>query len=149
MTLDDLGRQIKTCAEEMNARYGATVFDEWAVVSLERNRARVLHYSGPRNDEFLKNFVNDLGSLRTALLDTQYGPGDFEFSRHGVGTGIEVFMVLGQGMYLMCNNTRESMDTLAKNPRWLAAQVPFASLAEAVRANPLGVSWDTRIFTKP
>jgi len=148
MTLDDIREKIKTCADQMDSRYGSTVFDEWVVVSLEHNRARILHYTGPRNDEFLKNFVADLGALRTALLDAKYGPGDFEFSRHGTGTRIEAFMVLGPGLYLICNHTRESMDTIARNPRWLNAQVPFVELAEAVRANPLGVSGDTKIFTK-
>jgi len=149
MTLDEIRVKIKIGAEQMNARYGTVVFDEWVVVSLECNRARILYYTGPRNDEFLKNFVADLGSLRTALLDEKYGAGDFEFSRHGVGTGIEAFLVLGNDLFLICNNTRESMETLAQNPRWLKAQVPFVELAETVRANPLGDSWDTKIFTRP
>ena len=148
MTLDEICGQIKNCASQMNARYGGVVFDEWVVVSLERNRARILHYTGPRNDDFLKNFARDLGVLRTDLLGGQYGPGDFEFSRHGTGTGIESFMVLGEGFYLICNNTSESMEAIAKNPRWLGAQVPFAELADVVRANPLAFSWDTRIFYK-
>jgi hypothetical protein len=149
MTLEEIREKTKACAGEMNSRYGGVVFDEWAVVSLERNRARILHYTGPRNDEFLKNFVTDLGALRTALLDGKYGPGDFEFARHGIGTSHEAFLVLGPGLYLICNNTRESMDTIAKNPRWLGAQIPFVNLAEAVCANPLEISWDTKIFTKP
>ena len=149
MTLENIRSQIKVCAEQMNSRYGSVVFDEWVVVSLERNRARILSYTGPRNDDFLKNFATDLGALRTALMDTSYGAGDFEFSRHGVGTGIEAFLVLGQGLYLICNNTKESMDSLTKNPRWLAAQVPFAELADKIRIEPLAVSWDTKIFTKP
>jgi hypothetical protein len=149
MTFEETREKIRACAEEMNSRYGGVVFDEWAVVSLERNRARILHYTGPRNDEFLKNFVTDLGALRTALLDGKYGAGDFEFARHGIGTSHEAFLVLGPGLYLICNNTRESMDTIAKNPRWLGAQVPFVNLAEAVCANPLEISWDTKIFTKP
>ena len=132
----------------MNARYGGVVFDEWVVVSLQHNRARILHYSGPRNDEFLKNFVNDLGSLRAALLNPQYGPGDFEFARHGVGTGIESFLVLGEGFYLICNDTRKSMDEIAKDSRWLHAQVPFVELAESVRAHPLSIAWDTRFIAK-
>lgn len=148
MTLDEISAKIKTCAEQMNSRYGGVVFDEWVVVSLDHNRARILYYIGPRNDEFLKNFVNDLGSLRTALLNTSYGPGDFEFARHGVGTGIESFLVLGNGLYLICNDTRKSMDEIAKNPRWLDAQVPFVELAEGIRGNPLNVSWDTQIFTR-
>ena len=109
----------------MNSRYGAVVFDEWAVVSLAENKARVMAYTGPRNDDFLKNFAKDLGSLRAELLGGKYGPGDFEFSRHGVGTGIEAFLVLGTSIYLMCNNTTQTMDAIAKNPRWLVAQDTF------------------------
>ena len=149
MTLEEIRGKIKGCAEHMNVSYAGVVFDEWVVVSLERNRARILHYTGPRNDEFLKNFVADLGALRSALLDEKYGAGDSEFSRDGIGTGHEAFLVLGNALFLICNNTRESMATIAKNPRWLKAQVPFVELAEAVRANPLGDSSDTKIFTKP
>ena len=148
MTLEQVCGQIKICAEQMNSRYGAVVFDEWVVVSLERNRARILHYVGPRNDDFLKNFVTDLGALRTALLDASYGAGDFEFARHGVGTGIEAFLVLGQGLYLICNHTAESMDTITRNPRWLGAQVPFAELAEKIRPQPLVISGETQFPKK-
>ena len=149
MTFEEICGAIKACASQMNSRYGGVVFDEWAMVSLERNRARILFYTGPRNDDFLKHFVSDLRALRTAWLDASYGVGDFEFARHGVGTGFEAFLVLGPGLYLICNNTVQSMDSIGKNPRWLGAQVPFVELAEKVRANPLAVSWETRIFTKP
>lgn len=140
MTLNELSAKVKTCAQQMNARYGGVVFDEWAVVSLAEGQARVLFYTGPRNDEFLKNFVADLGPLRAGLLNPKYGTGDFEFSRHGTGTSFEAFLVLGHGHYLLCNDTRSSMEAIAKNPRWLEAQVPFVELAEAVRSGPLGVS---------
>ncbi len=53
----------------------AVVFDEWVLVSLEQNRARILHYTGPRNDEFLKSFVNDLGPLRTGAARCQIRSG--------------------------------------------------------------------------
>jgi hypothetical protein len=149
MTLEEIGTRIKQCAEQMNSRYGSPVFDEWAVVSLIENRAKVLAYTGPRNDDFLKNFARDLGSLRAALTGGDYGIGDFEFSRHGTGTGYEGFLVVGIGLFLICNNTSDSMDSIAKNPRWLGAQVPFAELADKVRQTPLVVAWDTRIFQKP
>jgi len=123
----------------MDSRYGRNVFDEWAVVSLLENKARVLMYHGPRNDEFLANFVKDLGALRTGLFYAGYGVGDFEFARHGVGTGIEVFMVLSTGIYLICNNTRESMETITKDARWLSAQVPFAELGEKIGSDPMEV----------
>ena len=149
MTLEEAIIQIKACAQQMDARYGRTVFDEWAVISLLENKARVLAYLGPRNDAFLANFAKDLGTLRSGLLNAEYGVGDFEFERHGTGTGFEVFMVLGAGLYLICNNTRESMETIAKNPRWLAAQVPFAELGEKFRPHPLTiVGDDTKFFKK-
>lgn len=148
MSLDETFEEIKACASHMDTRYGNTVFDEWAIVSLVENKARVLAYIGPRNDEFLKNFVKDLGVLRAELHAEKYSVGDFEFNRHGVGTGHEVFMVLGPGLYLICNNTRESMDAIAKNPRWLNAQVSFAELSDRIRSNPLFVSGDNTKFLK-
>lgn len=148
MTLDEAFEEIKMCASHMDSRYGKEVFDEWAIVSLLENKARVLAYIGPRNDEFLTNFVKDLGVLRAELHTNKYNAGDFEFARHGIGTGHEAFMVLGSGLYLICNNTRESMDSIAKNPRWLNAQIPFAELGEKFRATPLSISGDNTKFLK-
>ena len=148
MTLDEVNNLIKVCAEQMDACYGKSVFDEWAVISLIENKARVLAYVGPRNDDFLKNFANDLGSLRAELLDADYGVGDFAFARQAAGTRFEAFMVLGIAIYLICNNTSESMDTIAKNPKWLNAQVPFAELGDKLRMDPLMITMDTQFFKK-
>jgi hypothetical protein len=137
MNLDETMKAVRSCAAQMNAEYGQPVFDEWVVVSLLHQQARILGYVGPRNDVFLKNFADDLGPLRTCLLDNKYQVGDFEFARHGTGTKFEAFMTLGDGVYLICNNTRSTMDEIAKNPKWLSAQVPFAELSDQVRSNPL------------
>lgn len=140
MTLDEMVRQVRHCATEMNARYGRSVFDEWAIVSLAHRMARILAYNGPRNDAFLRNFANDLGALRAELLDAEYHVGDFEFAREAAGTRFEAFMVLGDGLYLICNNTTGTMNDIAKDPRWLSAQVPFAELSDKVRSSPLACS---------
>jgi hypothetical protein len=137
MTLEETTKAIKQCAEQMNARYHKPVFDEWAVVSVAQKRSRILNYTGPRNDDFLKNFANDLGALRVELVHSRHGAGDFEFTRHGVGTLFEAFMVLGDGIYLICNHTANSMDGITKDAHWLDAQVPFVELSDKVRANPL------------
>lgn len=137
MNLEQLSKLVKRCADQMNARYKKVVFDEWAVVSLAHKKSRILNYFGPRNDDFLKNFANDLGTLRTQLGDSKHGVGDFEFSRHGVGTLIEAFVVLGDGLYLICNNTANSMDGITKDDRWIDAQVPFVELSDKVRTDPL------------
>ena len=148
MTLDEMVNRIEACAGQMDARYGGVVFDEWAIVSLVENKARIIKYTGPRNDDFLKNFARDLGPLRTELHDTNYGCGDFAFARHGVGTSFEAFMVLGKGLYLICNNTRESMDDITKNPLWLNAQVPFAELGDKIRAHPLVLTSETAFISR-
>ena len=121
----------------MNARYKKVVFDEWAVVSVAHNKSRILDYAGPRNDDFMKNFANDLGTLRAELMNDRHGVGDFEFSRHGVGTLFEAFMVVGEGIYLICNHTMNSMDGITKDAHWIDAQVPFVELSDKVRSNPL------------
>jgi len=150
MTLDEAVGEILSCASQMDARYGKPVFDEVAIVSLLENKARVLVYIGNRNDEFLKNFARDLGVLRAELQAEKYSVGDFEFARHNAAAGHDVFLVLGNGIYLLCNNTRESMDAIAADTRWLSAQVPFAELSERVRADPLSVMGDnTRYIKKP
>lgn len=149
MILDEATKQICACRQKMNDLYGRVVFDEWVIVSLARHKARILFYVGPRNDDFLKNFASDLGSLRAQLLDSKYNVGDFEFARHGVGTAFEAFVVLGEGIYLICNNTRASMEDITRDPKWLNAQVPFAELSEAVAPDPLTVDGDhTRFLSK-
>ncbi|HPU55057.1 MAG TPA: hypothetical protein PLH97_02095 [Verrucomicrobiota bacterium] len=140
MTLSEARKLIEDCAKQMNDRYGQVVFDEWAIVSLAQDQARILSYVGPRNDTFLKNFANDLGTLRAELVKPQYNAGDFEFARHATGTSFEGFVEMGTGIYLICNNTKASMNEIAQNPRWLNAQVPFAEFAEKVRANPLSLT---------
>jgi len=121
----------------MNARYKQVVFDEWAIISLVDNKGHLLAYIGPRKEGFQQNFLNDAGSLRAGLLGREHDAGDFEFERHGVGPAFESFMVLGKGIFLICNNTVQSMDGIAKDPLWLAAQVPFAELSDKFRSDPL------------
>src|SRR5215471_18307319 len=139
MNLEKAKELIQGCAQRMQTLYDKPVFDEWAIISFADNKGRMLGYFGPRKEGFKENFGADAGSLRTGLMDGQYQIGDFEFSRHGVGTGFESFLVLGKNAYLICNNTAESMDDIAKNPKWIGAQEPFVELSERFRADPLVV----------
>ena len=140
MTLDEVISSIKTCAGQMDGRYGKAVFDEWAIVSLAENKGRIWAYIGPRKDGFRLNFANDVSALRAGLVSTRHHIGDFEFSRQGVGTNFESFMVIGEGLYLICNNTVQTMDAIAKDPLWLSAQVPFVELCEKFRQDPLVIN---------
>jgi hypothetical protein len=137
MRLDQATELIKACAEQMDARYKNVVFDEWAVISLADHKGRVLAYIGPRKEGFQKNFLKDVGALREGLVNEEYNVGDFEFARHGIGSAFESFMVVGKGLYLICNNTVQSMDGITKDPLWLGAQVPFVELSEKFRADPV------------
>jgi hypothetical protein len=139
MQLEQAIREIKSCAEAMNARYGRIVFDEWAIVSIADSKAWLVKYLGPRQAGFQQNFAKDAAGLRDGFIERDYEIGDFEFARHQVGTGFESFMVVGEGLYLICNNTTASMDMIAKESTWLGAQVPFVELSEKFRANPLTV----------
>jgi hypothetical protein len=135
MKLVEAVTKIEDCVQQMNARYGKTVFDEWAVVSLKRGQERIVNYAGPRRDDFQKNFAYDLGSLRAELLTERHEPGYYDFARHGAGTGVEVFVCLGNELYLICNNTRRTMEDIARDQRWLEAQKVFAELTERFQEN--------------
>ena len=137
MTLEEATNLIGGCAERMNDVYQKVVFDEWAIVSLIQHKARILAYLGPRKDDFQKNFATDVLDLRADLLSRRHSIGDFEFARHGVGTKLEAFVMVGDGLYLICNNTTHSMAAIAKDPLWLSAQVPFVELSDQFRSNPL------------
>jgi len=137
MTLEEATKLIGGCAERMNDLYQKVVFDEWAIVSLIQHKAKILAYLGPRKDDFQKNFATDVQDLRADLLSRRHSIGDFEFARHGVGTKLEAFVMVGDGLYLICNNTAQSMSAIAKDPLWLSAQVPFVELSDQFRSNPL------------
>jgi len=144
MTLEQAKGLVAACVGQMNASYKKTVFDEWAIVSFSDRKGRLLSYSGPRKQDFLTNFSRDVGSLRAGLFGKNQYPGEFEFTRQNVGTGFESFMALGEGMYLILNNTVQSMDEIARDPRWLAAQVPFAEFSEVIRQNPVEATAQAR-----
>jgi len=139
MQLEEAIRGIKSCTERMNALYGNVVFDEWAVVAINEGKPRLVNYSGPRLEGFQKNFAADAAELRKETQGEGYAVGDFEFTRHAEGTSFESFMVVGQGLFLICNNTNSTMDKIAKAPAWIGAQVPFVDLSEKFRAIPLTV----------
>ena len=137
MTLAKATSLVEGCAEQMNAHYGKPVFDEWIIVSMLEKKEKVLAYIGPRKGHFQKSFMTDVGALRSELANVKNGFGDFEFARYARGTRFDAFMVLGEGLYLICNNTSRSMNMITKNPLWLGAQVPFVELSDKFRSNPL------------
>ncbi|MBI1178548.1 hypothetical protein GC207_14030 [bacterium] len=137
MTIDQAIPRLRECARKMNEAYGRTVFDEWAIVSLLPDRSRLLDYSGPRREEFASQFNRDLAALRSSLLKGTHHFGHFEFARDGAGSEFDAFMCVGDGLYLMCNNLYTTMAEIAKDDKWLAAQVPFVELSEKFSSSPV------------
>jgi hypothetical protein len=140
MLVEDSIKLIKNCADAMNSMYGNVVFDEWVLFSVTDDKVKILSYMGPRKQDFAVSFQSDLGELRPKLLAHEYHPGDFEFARYANGTSFEAFMVAGGDVYLLCNNTGCNMEIIAKDARWLSAQIPFVELAETFRKNPV-IDW--------
>jgi hypothetical protein len=139
MKLDQAVDLIKSCANRMNSMYGKTVFDEWVVLGFTAGKLNIVRYMGSRQEGFQKNFGRDAGELRPMLMRQGHGAGDFEFARYGNGTHFEAMMVLGPQLYLICNNTGDSMEGITKDSRWLNAQIPFLELTESFRKDPLSI----------
>ncbi|MEO7297308.1 MAG: hypothetical protein ABI042_01880 [Verrucomicrobiota bacterium] len=135
MKLDEANGLIKKYVERMDDLYGGVVFDEWTMVSFRDKTGRVLSYQGPRKENFQKSFSKDIEELKAELLKKKHEPGDFEFARHGTGQLFDAFIVAGPEFYLIWNATEKSMQGIAKDSRWLKAQVAFLELAEKFRAD--------------
>jgi hypothetical protein len=137
MNLETVVLTIKSHLTQMDEFYGKTVFDEWAVVSVFDRKARILHYTGARREDLQRTFAEDVKHFVAELVAGRQHVGHFDFSRDAGGQQYDAYLVLGEGCYLVCNNTTQSMGGITKDPRWLRAQVPFAELADKVRSDPL------------
>lgn len=137
MKLEEAVGAIEACFERMDSVYGSPVFDEWAIIALFDQRGKILNYNGPRREKFHENFHADVRLLEAELFNSAYGHGDFVFDREGNGTRFDSFMVLGEGLFLICNNLNHSIGNIAANPKWLRAQKPFVELSERIRSHPL------------
>ncbi|HRY48396.1 MAG TPA: hypothetical protein P5186_10140 [Candidatus Paceibacterota bacterium] len=140
MTIDEASQWVLTVSEAMNKAFKRTVFDEYAIVATLKGKACLVWYWGPRKDSFLSRFREDTAALKAASrarLFAEYGVGDFEFTFQGEGEKSEAFVVVGEGLYLFCNNTTQSMNEISRDPRWLSAQQHFAELSDRFRFDAL------------
>lgn len=129
--------KIRTAFVRMDAFFGRTVFDEWAVLAVDGPRLSVLAYEGPRSATFAETLRRDLVKLQNDTQTERRDPGAFGFSRDADGASLDAYIVLGPSLFLVCNNTAHPISELALDPHWRQAQVPFADLAELFRHHPL------------
>ncbi len=135
MTLEEADTLIKSCIDKMNAIYRQPVFDEWAIVKQNEKQGLVLAYSGPRVENVQRGFLGDLKHIISDMESDKNDPGLFAFSRDADGTNFDAFIVLGEGIFLICNNTTKTMEDITGNPLWLQAQVPFVNLSNKFLLN--------------
>lgn len=137
MKLDTARQHITTCRDRMNALYNGIVFDEWVVVAMRGGLTKVLHYEGPRAESFERSMLRDAAHLCDAMEGRNYSAGDFEFVHHADGSHFDASVKLGEGIFLLCNQTEGSMNDLRASPRWREAQKPFVTFCEKFLADPL------------
>ncbi len=137
MTLTEAIAVIKDRLSRMNELYSKTVFNEWAIIRVEGTRGRILTYEGQRREDFTHSFPADVKAFGPELLKSSQVPGDYDFFRHATGTDFDAYLVLGNHVFLICNNTAQSMTGITEDPLWLKAQVPFVEMSETFRAAPV------------
>jgi len=137
MNLEAAKSLIAESLGRMTVRYGAPVFDEWVVVSLQDGHTGILAYNGPRAESFHRRFAADVVPLRNEMTGKQLAIGDFEFAPDATGTHFDACLRTGPASYLICNHTAKSMTQIRQSPNWLAAQKPFVELSEKIRADAL------------
>lgn len=137
MNLADARSAVILTLGRMNAVYLKPLFDEWVLVKLAQEQGAILAYDGPRTASYQSKFKADISPLQAEMLQRQMMVGDFEFAQAAHGTHFDACIRLGPAAYLFCNNTSKTMTELRKDPLWLEAQKPFATLATKFRSDPL------------
>jgi len=136
MTIKEAISLIQSTAARMDELYRKPVFDEWAIVVRSGEKTTLVHYRGPRMEQFQKKYFEDTKELRQQYRQANYNIGDFEFARQGYGTKVEAFIRIGEAIFLVCNHTARTMEDIAADPLWLGAQAPFAEMCDRFRTDP-------------
>jgi hypothetical protein len=137
MNLEAAIQAVRSHVQRINELYEKTAFDEWALVAVLGSKGRILHYEGPRKEDFQRNFAQDAQAFTTDLRNPDRHIGDFDFHRHGSGTRFDAMLMVGEGLFLLCNHTASTMHAIASDPLWLSAQVAFVEMSDHFRSDPL------------
>ena len=99
MKLTTARQHIASCKDRMNALYQGVVFDEWVVLAMRGGLAKVLHYEGPREENFERTLLRDATHLCDAMEGRNYSSGDFEFVHNADGAHFDAAVKLGEGVF--------------------------------------------------
>lgn len=128
---------IETALLSMERIVGEPVFNEWALVKKSESGWTLMEYGGPRKNDFLANFNDDINALKGTLNPSDTQVGDFAFSHEGYGSGFDAHICAGDSVYVLFNNTAKSTGEITCNPKWTAAQIHFSELVEAFISDPI------------
>ncbi|MFQ3224615.1 MAG: hypothetical protein ACI8Z5_000865 [Lentimonas sp.] len=141
MNLESAIARIQKSFAKLNEAYGRPVFDELAIVQVSDVSTLSLHYyEGAREADFLNEMLEDSVALRNDVGDTRNNlGGEFGFTREGGGEGIDAYICLGPRVFLLCNNTKQSMEEVTQDGRWLTAQGDFLNASQYFAIDPLKI----------
>ncbi|WP_162030922.1 MULTISPECIES: hypothetical protein [unclassified Lentimonas] len=141
MKLESAIARIQKSFAKLNEAYGRPVFDELAIIQVSEEVTLTLHYyEGAREAAFLNEMMEDSVALRNDVGDTRNNlGGEFGFTREGGGEGIDAYICLGPRIFLLCNNTKQSMEEVTKDARWLTAQSQFLNASQYFAVDPLTI----------
>jgi len=139
MNLESAIARIQKSFTQLNEAYGRAVFDEIAIIQVSGETTLTLHYyEGGREAAFLNDVLEDSVALRNDVGDTRSNlGGEFGFTREGGGEGIDAYICLGPRIFLLCNNTMQSMEEVTRDARWLTAQSEFLNASQYFAVDPL------------
>lgn len=132
--------------------YGRPVFDELAIVRMAGQKSYLAWYDGPRHAEFVRNYSGHIASLRAELRSRFTGSatlGYFEFAHDGASSECDAVVAVGEGLFLVCGNTMQTVADITGDERWRVAQIRFLELCERFHADPLVWSGATRVVAGP
>ena len=143
MILQTAISRVLTSFSKLNAAYGRTVFNEWAIVNLAGSELTLHHYEGPNRLKFAAEFADNTMALRKELIEEQTAlGGEFSFTWEGQGAHMDAYICLGPDVYLFCNHTAKSMGEITQDPAWLDAQGVFLNLSQVFAVDPLDLEAD-------
>lgn len=137
MNLSRATTVIEQSLNTLTSSAGEPIFDEWIILGKKKNQWTELHYVGPRMQEHVASFSQDLRSLVEVFDPSVSEVGDFSFTHKGHGTAFDAFMCIGPEIFVLFNHTQKNTDQITQNPKWTEAQVYFTELLEAFIADPV------------
>jgi len=101
--------------------------------------ANLLGVGVAHGEKLIHDFSRDIKAVHEHIVAEGHAVGDFGFTHEGHGTRFDAFVVIGDSLYLLWNNTGASTTQTTKNPSWKIAQTEFLAFTDVIRSNPVAL----------